>query len=62
MVEIHPLLRQRRSSRLYDPRRPLSPEMVKSMLEARALGAIRRKPPAWRYIVFRRNACPRRVK
>ena len=52
MVEIHPLLRQRRSSRLYDPRRPLSPEMVKSLLEAARWAPSGGNRQPWRYIVF----------
>jgi len=52
MTEIHSLLRQRRSSRLYDPDRPVSPEQIASLLEAARWAPSSSNRQPWRYLVF----------
>jgi nitroreductase len=52
MSETHPLIRQRRSSRLYDPSRPVPPEDVISLLEAARWAPSSSNRQPWRYIVF----------
>lgn len=52
MVEIHPLLRQRRSSRLYDPDRGVGPELIETLLEAARWAPSGGNRQPWRYIVF----------
>lgn len=52
MTDIHSLLRQRRSSRLYDPDRPLSPEQIASLLEAARWAPSSGNGQPWQYLVF----------
>lgn len=52
MSEIHPLLRKRRSSRLYDPDRPVAPDAIASLLEAARWAPSGGNRQPWRYIVF----------
>ena len=52
MTEIHSLLRQRRSSRLYDPDRPVSPEQIASLLEAARWAPSSNNRQPWRYLIF----------
>jgi len=52
MVEIHPLLRQRRSSRLYDSHRGVGPELIEVLLEAARWAPSGGNRQPWRYIVF----------
>jgi nitroreductase len=52
MTEIHPLIRQRRSSRLYDPDRPVSPEQIAALLEAARWAPSGGNGQPWRYLVF----------
>lgn len=52
MAEIHPLLRARRSSRLYDPERPVGPDLIESLLEAARWAPSSGNGQPWHYLVF----------
>jgi nitroreductase len=51
-IEIHPLLRQRRSSRSMDPNRPVSAGLIRQVLEAARWAPSSGNGQPWRYIVF----------
>ncbi len=52
MPDIHSLLHQRRSSRLYDPDRPVGPELIDSLLEAARWAPSSGNGQPWKYLVF----------
>jgi nitroreductase len=51
-VDIHPLIRDRWSSRIFDPNRQVAPQMVDQLLEAARWAPSAGNGQPWRYIVF----------
>lgn len=52
MEAVHRLIRSRASSRVYDPERPVPPEMIAALLEAARWAPSSGNGQPWRYLVF----------
>jgi nitroreductase len=51
-VEVHPIIRERFSSRLMDPDRPIPHEVVEALLEAARWAPSSGNGQPWRYLIF----------
>ena len=51
-TDLHPIIRDRFSSRLFDPDRPVPPEMTTALLEAARWAPSSGNGQPWRYLVF----------
>jgi nitroreductase len=52
VTDIHPLIRSRSSSRIFDPQRPVSPQTVRLLIEAARWAPSSRNRQPWRFLVF----------